>query len=260
MQGTAGAGNAEEDGVPCEFARRNALNLILLFEDDFIGGTSRVELYGRRLRHVLDVHRASAGDELHVGLAGGRRGTAKITSVSQSLLEMDVRLDREPLPKLPLTLILALPRPKVLRRVLRSVSAMGVRKIILLNCFRVEKSYWSSPLLRAESIREQIILGLEQAGDTLLPEVLLRPLFKPFAEDELPGIVPGTLSLLAHPVSPQSCPRDIGRAATLAVGPEGGFIPFEIEKFVSCGFMPVRISDRILSVETAVPALISRLF
>lgn len=236
------------------------MNVILLFNDDFIDGTDRIRLEGRRLRHVLDVHRASVGDELCVGLAGGRIGAGKVTAVSESVLEMDVRLDQLPPPKLPLTLILALPRPKVLKRVLRSVSALGVSKIILLNCFRVEKSYWSSPALHPEYLREQLILGLEQARDTVLPEVLLRSLFKPFVEDELPSLVMGTLPLVAHPNAVAPCPRDVKRATTLAIGPEGGFIPYEVEKFVSCGFTPVQISGRILSIETAVPALVSRLF
>jgi RsmE family RNA methyltransferase len=107
---------------------------------------------------------------------------------------------------------------------------------------------------------EQLILGLEQAGDTVLPEILLRPLFKPFVEDELSELADGTFLLVADPAASASCPRDIRQAATLAVGPEGGFIPYEIEKLVSCGFTPVRISGRILSVETAVPALVSRLY
>ncbi len=173
---------------------------------------------------------------------------------------MDVMLDQPPPPKLPLTLILALPRPKVLNRVLRSVGALGVPRVILLNCFRVEKSYWSSPALHPGSLREQLILGLEQARDTVLPEVVVRPLFKPFVEDELPAVIKGTLPLVAHPTAASPCPREIGGAATLAVGPEGGFIPYEIDKLVSSGFMPVQIGGRILSVETAIPALISRLF
>jgi RsmE family RNA methyltransferase len=200
------------------------------------------------------------GDELSVGVLGSRIGLGTVTALSKSLLEMDVRLEKEPPRKLPLTLILALPRPKVLKRVLRSAGAMGVKRIILLNSFRVEKSYWQSPVLSEEGIREQLIIGIEQAKDTVLPEVLLRPLFKPFIEDELPGLSEGTLPLVAHPVASSPCPREARQPVVLAIGPEGGFIPYEIEKFISCGFLPVSMGERILTVESAVPALISKLF
>ncbi len=161
---------------------------------------------------------------------------------------------------LPVTLILALPRPKVLKRVLRSASAMGVKRIVLLNAFRVEKSYWGSPALASDNLREQLISGLEQARDTVIPEVLLRPLFKPFVEDELPGIAKGTVSLVAHPYASLPCPRTAEKAVTLVVGPEGGFIPYEIEKLAAAGFTAVQAGERILNVETAVPALLSLLF
>jgi 16S rRNA (uracil1498-N3)-methyltransferase len=236
------------------------LNLILLFQDDFNEDQNHVQLQGRRLKHVLDVHRASVGDELCVGVLGSRIGIGTVTVLSQSVLELEVRLDRLPPSKLPLTLILALPRPKFLKRVLRSASAMGVKRIILINSFRVEKSYWQSPLLSNDGMREQLILGLEQARDTVLPEILLKPLFKPFVEDNLPEIATGTLPLVAHPLAAHPCPRDVKQAVTLAIGPEGGFIPYEIEQLETCGFQPVQIGDRILSVETAVPALISKLF
>ncbi len=236
------------------------MNLILLFHDDFIEGTSRVRLTGRRLRHVLAVHRASVGDELSVGLLNDRIGTGKVIALSESDLEMEVSLERMPPQDLPVVLILALPRPKVLRRVLRAVSSMGVKKMILLNSFRVEKSYWKSPVLGLESIQEQLVLGLEQSRDTVLPEVRLRPLFKPFVEDELPGLIKGTLPLVAHPNTSAECPRSVDRPVTLAIGPEGGFIPYEMEKLVAAGFTAVHAGERILSVETAVPALIARLF
>jgi len=235
------------------------MNLILLFQDDFIDNTI-VRLQGRRLKHVLEVHRASVGDELCVGVLNGQIGVGKVTLLSQTLLEMEVRLERAPPPALPLSLILALPRPKVLRRVLRSMSALGVKKIILLNCFRVEKSFWQSPFLNESSVKEQLVLGLEQARDTVLPEVLLRPLFKPFVEDEVLALIKGTLSLVAHPTATAPCPRDVKRATTLAIGPEGGFLPYEIEKLVASRFASVQLGERILSVETAVPALIARLF
>jgi RsmE family RNA methyltransferase len=236
------------------------MNLILLYQEDFVDGTGVVRLEGRRMKHVLEVHRASVGDELCVGLMDGKIGTGKITLLDQSILEMNIRLEQAPPPALPVTLVLALPRPKVLRRILRSISAMGVKKIILLNAYRVEKSFWKSPVLEPESLREQLALGLEQSRDTVLPEVLLRPLFKPFVEDELPGMIQNTLPLVAHPHASFKCPRAVTKAVTLVTGPEGGFIPYELEKLASCGFTPVQIGERILSVETAVTALLARLF
>jgi len=195
-----------------------------------------------------------------VGILCGRIGTGKVILLTPSVLGMEVRFAGPPSQKLPLTLLLGLPRPKVLRRLLRSASCLGVKRIILINSHRVEKSYWQSPFLGEATLKEQLIIGLEQARDTILPEVLLRPLFKPFVEDELPALIHGTLPLVAHPAASAACPRNIGHPVTLVVGPEGGFISYEIELLVSRGFSVVQLGDRILSLETAVPALLSRLF
>jgi RsmE family RNA methyltransferase len=234
------------------------MNLILLFPDDMVTDV-RARITGRRLRHVLDVHRAGVGDDLVVGLLGGRIGRGRVTRLDEAVLDMDVRFDREPPAKLPLTVILALPRPKVLRRVLHSLSVMGVGRIVLVNAARVEKSYWQTPFLAADAIERQLVLGLEQSRDTVLPDVLLRQRFRPFVEDELPGMVRGSLALVAHPGASSSCPRNVRGPAALAVGPEGGFVPFEIETLASRGFTPVSLGERVLNVETAIPALMGRL-
>lgn len=236
------------------------MNLILLFEDDFLVEGQRVRLTGRRLEHVRKVHRAELGDQLCVGLEGGAIGTGRITRLCDRALEMDVSLDRPPPAALPVTLILALPRPIVLRRTLIAATSMGVKRIVLLNANRVEKSYWQSSAVQDASIEDQIVLGLEQARDTMMPEVILRTRFRPFVEDELPSLVVGSLGLVADPDSATPCPRAVDRPVVLAVGPEGGWIDFERERFAACGFEDVELGDRILRVETAIPALLSRLF
>lgn len=235
------------------------MNLILLFDEDFVDA-SRVRLTGRRLTHVTEVHRASVGDVLTVGREGGRIGTGEVLLLNDQVLEMRVTLERDPPPPLPLTLILALPRPKVLNRVLAGATSMGVRRIVLLNAWRVEKSYWKSPKLSEENLRMQRVLGLEQARDTTLPAIELQRLFRPFVEDALPGIVAGTLPLVAHPTGIRECPRQVGSPVTLVIGPEGGFIPAEIASLERAGCEIVTLGERILRVETAVAALISRLF
>lgn len=197
------------------------MNLILLFKNDFISG-NLVRLSDRRMRHVLEVHRASVGDELCVGLEGGDIGRGVVTILSSDTLEMEVQFSRKPPAKLPLTLALAMPRPKVLRRVLYMASALGVVKIFLINSRRVEKSFWKSPALDKVIIEKQLIRGLEQSRDTIMPEVLLRPLFKPFVEDDMPHIIKNTLPLVADPDAREIMPRNAGCPVTLAVGPEAG--------------------------------------
>ncbi|PLY04391.1 MAG: 16S rRNA (uracil(1498)-N(3))-methyltransferase [Desulfuromonas sp.] len=234
------------------------MNLILLHDADFISA-ERVVLRDRRREHIRAVHRAEVGDQLRVGRLNGLCGNGTILRSSGDELELEVRLDTPPPAPLPLTLLLALPRPKMLKRILQTVSALGVKDIYLINSYRVDKSYWSSPLLQPEQFNEQLILGLEQARDTQLPRVELRPRFKPFVEDETPELIRGTTAYVAHPGVDRACPSGTQGATTLAIGPEGGFIPYEVELLQNNGFLPVSLGERILRVETAVPVLLTRL-
>ncbi|QKE64761.1 16S rRNA (uracil(1498)-N(3))-methyltransferase [Aquipseudomonas campi] len=235
------------------------MNLLLLEDADFVAA-DRVVLAGRRLKHLQEVHRAAVGDSLRVGRLGGLMGSGTLLQLSEQHAELQVSLDQPPPAKLPLTLLLALPRPKMLKRVLQTVSAMGVPRLILLNSYRVEKSFWQTPFLEEEALREQLILGLEQARDTVLPEVIIEKRFKPFVEDQLPGITAGSLGLVGHPGDFPACPRAVEQAVTLAIGPEGGWISYEVDKLREAGLTPVQLGERILRVETAVPALLARLF
>lgn len=235
------------------------MNLLLLEDGDFVAA-DRVHLSGRRLVHLNEVHRAENGDTLRVGRLGGKMGRGQLLQLDATSAELQVAFDQPPPAKLPITLLLALPRPKMLKRVLQSVSAMGVPRLILLNSFRVEKSFWQTPFLEPDAIREQLILGLEQARDTLLPEVIIEKRFKPFVEDRLPAIAEGTLGLVGHPGNHPPCPRALTEPVTLAIGPEGGWIPYEIDLLGKAGLQPVQLGERILRVETAVTALLARLF
>jgi RsmE family RNA methyltransferase len=235
------------------------MNLILLFPEDFVD-EAVVRLTGRRLQHVTHVHRAALGDELTVGVAGGRIGRGDVVRLDADALELRVALSADPPAALPVTLVLALPRPKVLNRVIASATSLGVKRIALINAWRVEKSYWHSPRLHEDNLLAQCILGLEQARDTVLPEITVHRLFRPFVEDELPALAAGTLALVPHPGAHVDCPRAVDRPVTLAIGPEGGFIPAEIASLQRAAFLPVTLGPRILRVETAVPAALARLF
>ncbi|AZZ43693.1 16S rRNA (uracil(1498)-N(3))-methyltransferase [Pseudomonadaceae bacterium SI-3] len=235
------------------------MNLLLLEAADFVAA-DRVVLRDRRLTHLHEVHRAEAGECLRVGLLGGQMGQGQLLRLDAKEAELKIELQQTPPAKLPVTLLLALPRPKMLRRVLQTVASMGVPKLVLLNSYRVEKSFWQTPFLEQQAIREQLLLGLEQARDTVLPEVIIEKRFKPFVEDRLPQLVAGTRGLVGHPGDYPACPRALSEPVTLAIGPEGGWIPYEVEKLTEAGLQPVQLGDRILRVETAVSALLARLF
>jgi len=231
------------------------MNLILLFPEDFVTDT-RVRLSGRRFESIARIR----GDELHVGVVNGRMGTGRSVTRSADSVEIEIVLDRDPPPPLPLTLVLALPRPKVLNRVIAAVTSMGVKRVFLINAWRVEKSYWRSPRLSDDNLRLQSIIGLEQARDTALPGIETRRLFRPFVEEELPSIAASTLAMVAHPGASVQCPRDVRQPVTLAIGPEGGFIAEEVASLEKVGFQPVVLGPRILRVESAVTAILGRLF
>ena len=235
------------------------MNLLLLEDADFIAA-DRAVLSDRRFTHMQDIHRVAVGDSLRVGRLGGLMGQATVERLEGHEAELSLSFDQPPPAKLSLTLVLALPRPKMLRRVFQTVATMGVAKLVLVNSYRVEKSFWQTPFLEPAAIRENLILGLEQARDTVLPEVIIEKRFKPFVEDRLPAIAEGTLGLVGHPGNHPPCPRGVDEAVTLAIGPEGGWIPYEIDLLGKAGLAPVQLGDRILRVETAVTALLARLF
>ncbi|MCA9731163.1 MAG: 16S rRNA (uracil(1498)-N(3))-methyltransferase [Deferribacteres bacterium] len=234
------------------------MNLILLFDEDFVD-ENIVRLSGRRLHHVRDIHRAQAGDSLVVGKINGELGVGRIVKLDKNELILEIELHSPPPAPLPLTLILALPRPRVLNRTLIAATSMGVKQIYLVHTNRVEKSFWHSPVLEEDKIRDSLVLGLEQAKDTIMPIVHLRKKFRPFMEDALPDIAKNTRKIVAHPDNlAQEIIREM-QPTTLFVGPEGGFIPYEIEKLQSAGFHSFSLGERILRVETAVPVLITKL-
>ena len=234
------------------------MNLLLLEDTDRRDdGTWRVT--GRRAEHIRRVLGLDAGDALRAGLLNGARGTARVRDLDAEGAVLDFEAERAAPEPLPLRLILALPRPAMLRRTLIDATSLGIKDLVLVHSHRVEKSFWQSPELEADKIREKLLLGLEQAGDTLLPRVHLQRWFRPFVEDELPCFARDSRCLLAHPGDDAAMPCDLTEAVTLAIGPEGGWIDHEVDWFREQGFACVGLGERILKVDTALPTLVGRI-
>ena len=240
------------------------MNVILLPADAF-DGTQAIITDTEQRRHITAVLGAQVGDTLKIAKLDDKLGTGVITSIgADKILLNQVCCASDPPPKLPLTVILALPRPKVLRRLISDMTALGVTHIVLINSYRTDKSYWSSPLLA--HIDDFVQLGLAQAKDSIAPKITLAKRLKPFVQDELPKLIDTAdgakqQALVAHPYAQTTFGAHTsihGLPTVLIVGAEGGFIPYEIELFMSVGAVPVSLGARILRTESAVSALVGR--
>jgi len=228
------------------------MNLLLLSPDELLpDGTARVR--GRRARHVADVLRAGPGDTLRVGLLGGKLGTGQLLALDADGAHLQLQLTEPPPPRAGVDLILAMPRPKALRRVLAVVASLGVDRLVLLNAARVEKSYFDSKVLAEARIRKHLLEGLEQAQDTVLPEVQVEERFRPFVEDTLEELIGPSHRRLLHPGPDDGLRPPGGERLVLAIGPEGGWVPFERELLAVHGFTPLGLGTRTLRTETVVP-------
>ncbi len=236
------------------------MNLLLITEQDLVTPARAQITDRRRLEHILQILKPEVGDRLMVGQLNGLLGHGEITELNAERILLSLTLDQPPPEPIPLTLILALPRPQQIKRILQTVAAGGIKQLHLLHSRRVEKSYWQSPSVQPEAVEEQLKLGLEQGCDTQMPQVHYHRQFKPFVEDELPGLIRGKRALVAHPYQAVTCPAQVQQPTVLMVGPEGGFNDYEIERVSELGFQAVHLGPRILKTEIAIPFLLGRLF
>ena len=236
----------------------NSLNLILVPAEQ-VGVEHRVVLKDRQAEHVQRILRASVGDSLRVGIVDGKIGTGVIEDIRPGEVTLTVQCDEAPPAPLPIRLVLAMPRPRVARRVIAAVTSFGVKQIALVGSYRVEKSYWDSPMVTDDSLFDACVLGLEQARDSVLPSITKHRRFKPFVEDILPDFAAGTVRYIGHLRYAEACPAGVREPVTLAIGPEGGWTDYEIEQFQAAGFLPIHMGGRVLRVETAVSAILGRL-
>jgi RsmE family RNA methyltransferase len=158
-------------------------------------------------------------------------------------------------------LLLALPRPKVLRRLWAQLAALGIGQIVLTNAERVERNYFDTHVLTEACYRPLLIEGLQQARDTWLPRVSIHKQFRVLVEDELDALFPSGHRLVAHPGCGTSDMRLAGCGATervlLAVGPEGGWNAFELNLLSAHGFHAFDMGGRTLRTDTACVALLA---
>jgi RsmE family RNA methyltransferase len=244
------------------------MNIILLEKQEI--QNSAVLLTDRRAGHLVKVLQVKPGDSVRVGIIDGPMGSGAVLAVISRYpfqVELAVQFPEEneekPAEKPFIDLLLALPRPIMLRRIFSQAAALGVGTIFITNAQRVEKSFWNATLLNEEEYRPLLLQGLEQAVDTMVPDVHTHERFKPFIEDILPERLKTYSHLLiAHPGSLATLKNVVverPERVLLAIGPEGGWIDYELDRFAECGFTAFSLGKRILKVDTAMVAIHGRI-
>lgn len=237
------------------------MNLVLFAEQE-LQADSLLILHDFRAEHIRSILGLAVGDRLRLGMINGKLGQGQVLGLDMQAVTLKVQLEREPPPPPLVELILALPRPIMLQRILKQAATLGVRRIHLLRSAKVEKSFFHSPVLLPDKLQERLLEGLMQAAvDTRLPEVCIHPQFKIFMYDLLPEMA--GCRLLAHPglknTLPEVWPHRNEEGILLAVGPEGGWNNFEVSCFQEQGFVGFQMGARILHVDTAVTVLLGQL-
>lgn len=230
------------------------MNWILLHPSELVG-SGFAELSGVRAAHIQNVLRATPGKVLRIGRVNGPIGRGTVEAISDGIVRLSCEFEETVPPRPPIDLLLALPRPKVLKRLWAQLAALGVGRIILTNAEKVERFYFDTHVLAPEFYTARLIEGLQQAGDTLLPEVTVVKQLKPFLENELDSFFPRSGNrLLADPSGTQTlfqCAVEAPQRSCLAIGPEGGWTPYELDMLQAHGFELFGIGPRILRTDTA---------
>ncbi len=236
------------------------MNIILL-EPGEVGGDGVVALSGARAQHLGGVLKVAPGHLVTVGVIDGSSGVATVTSLAHGTVCLRCEFEASIPPRLPVDLLLALPRPKVMRRLWAQLAALGVGQIILTNAARVERNYFDTHVLTPACYRPLLIEGLQQARDTRVPRVSIHRQFKVLVEDELDGLFESGLRVVADPGGDARV-TDVVRQhpaghVLLAVGPEGGWNAFELDLLAAHGFQAAGMGPRTLRSDTACIALLT---
>jgi RsmE family RNA methyltransferase len=236
------------------------VNVILLAEEE-IDRDGIVSLAGLRAQHIVQVLGSGAGDGVRIGVLDGSIGVGTVIAVDGATVRLRCSFDAAVPPRPRIDILLAVPRPKVMRRLWAQLAALGVGRIILTNAARVERNYFDTHILTEASYRPLLIEGLQQARDTRLPLVTIRRQFKILVEDELDSLFEDGVRVAAHPGAADSLFEVArGHAAArllLAIGPEGGWTGFELDLLRSHGFHTTGTGTRILRSDTACIALLA---
>ena len=241
---------------------------VVLIEPSELAPDATVVLTDARAEHVRTVLGAAPGSRVRVGVVDGPLGTARVERVDAAAVVLACD-DLAPAPpsRPRVDVLLAVPRPKVLKRLWAPLAQLGVGRILLTSAARVEKYYFDSHAVTPALWRPRLLEGLAQARDTRVPVVTVHRSLERLVTRELDALSGDAKRLVADVAGDRGeAPPSVGTACgelgpdarlLLAVGPEGGWLDAERALVAEHGFTTVSLGPRALRTDVACVALLA---
>ena len=250
--------------------RSNYVRLTRVFVDGELQSGSLVELPRETGAHLAKVLRARSGDEVVLFNGDGREFTGVIEKVQGSRVSAAIGaarpMDRES--PFQLTLVQCVPRGDRMDFIVQKATELGVVRIVpVLSQRSVVRLDESQSVSKQAHWRAVAVSACEQCGRNRVPSVdAPLPLLNYLGALAAQAKADDVLRLVLEPERAQRTERggrsiDIASSpsashAQIAIGPEGGFAPEELEAFDLSTFSRLALGPRVLRTETAAIAAI----
>ncbi|ANI88795.1 16S rRNA (uracil(1498)-N(3))-methyltransferase [Arachidicoccus ginsenosidimutans] len=198
-------------------------------------------------KHAVQVLRMKTGERLQLTDGNGLLATATI--ISSGKKNCVVQIDAtENFPYMNKNICLAVSPTKNNARLewlLEKVTEIGMRKIILLNCERTEKTN-----VKYERLHNILVSAMQQSRQVYLPELIAPTAFEQVVQENI-----YEEKYMAHCVDNEQKTglktTDSAKSKIILIGPEGDFTKEEIQLALDNKFQPVSLGNTRLRTETA---------
>jgi 16S rRNA (uracil1498-N3)-methyltransferase len=220
-----------------------------------------VELPRETASHLAKVLRARSGDPLILFGGDGREYAGAVESTRGSRVTASVgdgaEVDRES--PLVITLVQCVPRGDRMDFIVQKATELGVTRIVpVLSQRSVVRLDAAQAESKAAHWRAVVVNACEQCGRNRLPAIAAPvPLIEYLGSSAMAAGSTAARFVLEPDLEVAAAPAELGTAAHIAVGPEGGFGDEELEAFRIAGFRKLWLGPRILRTETAAIAALT---
>jgi len=219
-----------------------------------------LRLTGGEAHHALRVLRLKIGNETVVLNGAGDEFLCEVQNTSKDSVSLRVTGKKSvPAPACAITLLVGIPKGKIIESIIQKSVELGARKIVPLLTERVVTQLDNeSAEHKREKWQQVAVEAIKQCGAAWLPEVAAPATIAGFLKQGEAFDLQFVGSLQKERRHPAEIFREfekthgrLPKTAAAWVGPEGDFTPDELEMIQNAGAQPITLGNLTLRVETA---------